>query len=267
MEKGSIGRNIVAALRTNQATRGLSLKQQAARLGVHPSTLSRWERGRTAPELAVCERAADMFGVRVEHLSLPTEDFLRLLANRPLEGDFGFFLRSRTTERWRFLWDEISEVFGGTYITYVRLPMEDEDDLIAAAIFNILPLERDRGIPFETINIDDRRKGELGQEVLYRYSGLGFPVADTFFFIGEEEGCNEPLVIILERPPKVMPMVGYIAAVGVDLGKHYPMARRIVFSHRSREILHYRDIRNEIGIFRESQLPPLLVSHTLAPWL
>lgn len=266
-EKSSIGPNIVSALRTHAKTRGLSVKELCARLDINPSTLSRWERGRTEPEFAQRDRAAKLLGVRTEQLSLPNEQFLRLFADRAPEGDWGFLFQSRMTERWRFLWEDVSQEFGGTYLTYVRLPRDGEEDLIAAAVFHILPLQRDRGIPFETVNIDDRRKDELGQEVIYRYSGLAFPVADTFLFIGEEDGCNEPLAIVVERPLKAMPMIGYILAVGVDLGRHYPMARRIFFLRRSREILHYRELRSEIGLFRESELPPTLVSNTLAPWL
>jgi DNA-binding XRE family transcriptional regulator len=57
--------NHIQALRR---LRGLTQEQLATQLGVHPSVVSRWERGVRLPSLPIALRLADALACRVDDL-------------------------------------------------------------------------------------------------------------------------------------------------------------------------------------------------------
>lgn len=68
-----LSRRIGDAIQTARVARGLTQLDAAIALGVYPSTVSRWERGSSLPDLLTLPRLAALYGVSVVDLVVDLE--------------------------------------------------------------------------------------------------------------------------------------------------------------------------------------------------
>lgn len=59
----------MAAARVNA---DLSQKEAAEKLGVTPVTLGRWEKGEAIPNMAVARKMAELYGIPLDYIRLPS---------------------------------------------------------------------------------------------------------------------------------------------------------------------------------------------------
>lgn len=55
-------------IRQLRETEGLTQKDLAAKVGVNPSAVNRWESGEKTPDLVNLVKLADLFGVTIDYL-------------------------------------------------------------------------------------------------------------------------------------------------------------------------------------------------------
>src|SRR6266498_1100661 len=232
----TLGPKIARLLAIHPDTAKLSQKGQSTLLGVVSSTISRWRSGRE-PKLEHLTRAAKIFGISSDDFQRPIDELEKMVGSSGhldwAHSDWG--LTSRFVSRWRPYWADTYEILKGTHLLCIRIPRPEREDVISCSLLLVSELLYSKGIRFSVVNIDDH--GGKEHQVSYIYDGLAFPVADTIFFVGERVDGAEPLAMILDRPSMRAPTGGFLTAVGVAPGRHYPMSRRAVVIPQSTQIL------------------------------
>lgn len=58
------------SLRAARVNRGYAIKDVSARIGVHPSTVYNWEKGRSAPDFVQMKKLCALYGLTVDDITI-----------------------------------------------------------------------------------------------------------------------------------------------------------------------------------------------------
>lgn len=243
----------------------------AETLGIDRSTIHRWMKGKAKPSLRKVRIIAESVGLDATSFNLPHKKFIDIVdsqssymkrnhKNVQQEIIFGSILK------WKHLWDEYFERHRGTYLLYNRLGnisgTGSEGQKIAVSLLTINK-KTERGIEFELHNIDNRNQVGAHTTNHYVYTGLMFPISDHLCFYGEEQSGNEPLMMVTSSsqtsPPTLLS--GYLAAVAVTPELRAPAGTKILLLYKKETQLSVADVKNQLGIFPENQIPEAVRRH------
>ena len=223
-----------------------------AALKFSPSTITRWREG-MIPRPAYLETFSRFLGFNAEWFYLPNREFINVVSKLDRHKQLLMDYRNveqkiilGATEKWKHLWDECAERHVGSYLMYSRLLSGTGQ----AAISLLRVVERtDRGIRFDICNVDKRVPA--GKDpIIYRYSGLMFPVGQCLFFCGDELSGDEPISMITSaaQVPGQSTLCGHFVAIGVLDEVRKPAGTKMAAYFRTKKMLELGSVMDEVGI-------------------
>jgi transcriptional regulator with XRE-family HTH domain len=245
--------NVVYCLDHLSPFKGMSRGDQAAKLGIVESTITRWINGTSNPRPENLRRVAEVVGItdwRV--LALPHEEFVHFAKtlNQRVDPDLVKpLVQLGSIEKHKHLWSDCARRLTGTYILYTR--MLTDPIRVAKSLLRVIE-ENERGIRFDLYNVDDTYR----RPRVYKYDGLLFPIFGAVIFIADEASHDEAFAMVTNFPQLIPPpyLVGYMWAVGVNKEIRKPTGSKAVAAFRSSTLIEVDRIRSELGLFKREEV-------------